>query len=415
MTRVFLPSSNSSESFVKILLGTNLLVVYVGYFFLFMLWTFLLVVIFEKFLPDTVNDPRFARVLDPVTLIIGFIYSIWLTSYIRGYSSSAEKYSSIILATQEYALRFFTFFSVIAKKNREEIKEHEQEVMDRLTMTRDLAIILISNSYKMFSPEEPDKVGGFRPNVLKVVQESKGDATRLVSACEISMYSLLIEESMEPRVSMASVHTLHQELCKIQTIRQEIVSSSRIVEPGIFQQIIFMSLMFYLFLWLPYSQWVSFGALATVFIYPTIVLILTIFVITREWLGNPFDKHRQINFMDFSEWRYSAYEKILEDFLKQIEFLRKSSIFSAELLDKEENFAKTSLSVTKQCILAPSSKQEQELIWARLARTIKPKDKQQKLAGSSYSVFGDSANLMSMMNPNFMGTTNGSYADAMNV
>lgn len=365
MPRIFLPSASTAEAFIQILLSTNLFPVLFAYALFFMSIAVVMLVAFETFFTDSMKSSTLARAFDPVTLILGFIYSIWITLYLKGYSNYPQKYYNCITSVQNYHGRFFTMFVPYAKcpptrvvvaaarnnrrdaiddkyardhskynggddsssnssrhshgNNKNNMKmddETIEEIQQSLLKTRDAGLAIISYGYRLFSKEESDQLEGLDEEVEQIIKDERDDVLSIMDELQLYLVQHLKYLELIGYFNTGDINMLENDLNSIRSVYRDMGSSQKVIEPPIFMKIIFAIIMIYFILWLPYLQWLSFGVTATILVFPVVMLILTVLVIVREWLGDAFDRNRPISYMNFYEWRQSAYEKIVKHHLR---------------------------------------------------------------------------------------------------
>lgn len=362
MRHIFLPTTNTAEAIVHLLLNTNLFALIFFYWLLFFINAVVLVAAFETFMPG-LRDVLYTRALDQASFILGLIFSIWFGSYAHGYTARPAKFSELLQAIENFAHGFFTIagtycicvqsstspaatsvneidtinrstapkgLSVVvaaAAATKLFVNPENHAYIQALNMTRDATLALVSTGYKLFSYEEPDTIDGLDPQVQDILQKYNNGSSHLGSMHTFfELDRILVQQikilSLQFRLfETGDVNALMQDLRTVRTISREIESMIRVRESPLFNKIMFTSLGVFFLLWVPYQQWVVIGALPTLFMYPILMLLLTGAVIAYEWQGSPFERNRPVIYMNFYEWRQRSYARIISSYMSAAQCL----------------------------------------------------------------------------------------------
>lgn len=373
MRNVFLPSSSTAETLVRLMLNTNLFALIFFYLLMFVGIAVVMVVLFETFLSG-LRDVLYTRALNEASIIIGFIFSIWITSYARGYSIQAAKFSELLQSIENFAQRFFSIVGmyyvcqptdinnssntvtthqlvnnnnnnnnnvvvVVGKSNRCD-KAQVLSFAAILNIVRDASFAFVSLGYRLFSNEESDVLQGLHEDITETIRDYQSymDHNRAVhvyfALTRRIVYSIKILNERYHSLGTGDINALNKDLDAIRTILRETEALNRVHEPPLFNKIMFSSLAVYFLLWVPYVQWVLLGPVPTVLMYPIIMLLLTMPVIAFEWQGNAFSKLRPVVYMNFYNWRERAYARIADAFLDAIKHVPDHENQFDRVLDK---------------------------------------------------------------------------------
>jgi hypothetical protein len=339
MRHIFWPTTNTAKSIVHLLLNTNLFALIFFYWLLFVIVAVVLVTVFETFMPG-LRDVLYTRALDQASLILGLIFSMWFTSYARGYSAQPAKFSELLQALENFAHGFFTIagtyyictmdspaaehrnssdgrVKALSSAAAKVASSENQNYIQTLNVTRDACLALVSTGYRLFSSEELDAIEGLDRQVQETLHEYNNGASHVCSMHiffeldRILVQQIKILSLQFGLFETGDVNALMQDLRTVRTISREIESLVRVRESPLFNKIMFTSLAVYFLLWVPYQQWVLLGPVPTVFMYPVVMLLLTAPVIAYEWQGNAFERNRSVIYMNFYEWRQRSYARIV--------------------------------------------------------------------------------------------------------
>lgn len=332
-------SIRASESFFKLMLNTNYFVWWLIYGIGYALIALIIGGIYDKFFTTDMKDLRYTNALNQVTLILGFIYTIWITCYLKGYSSLPAKYSELISSIENYAFHFFSSMQIASEKHKEmksssSSSEEIKDIVKLMNSTRDVCFYLVSKGYQLFSTEEQDRLLNLSQTVQRITRERRDWEVADIIHEFIGLLILQINilKTKFKMLDSSSKVQLLDSIKKITDIVRDLESSSRVVEPGIFMQVIHTSLIVFFLLWIPYVLVANYGLAASIFIYTITMLMLTSLMFTRTWLKDPFDRTRPVSYMDFYDWRAKSYARITHYFQNSIR-----SFQNQKLID--ENFA----------------------------------------------------------------------------
>lgn len=338
MQNIFLPSFRTFESIVRLLLNTNLFALILFYLLAFIGIAVVMVTLFETFMSG-LRDVSYTRALDQATLILGFIFSMWITSYARGYSAQVAKFSELVQSIENMAFDLFNISNAYGQTqchddvvhsnnnnnnnngNDTDDAEHMNgnkttEFCKIMRTLHDLCLALVSTSYRLFADDEPDRVDDLEGTVDELLRKYQyGNNHQLAlhvfaAAGGLFMSKLKLLELSHKFITTGDKNMLVNDWQVIRKSVNEIEASVRVCESPLFNKIMFGSLAVYFILWVPYVQWVLLGAVPTIFMYPVVMLLLTMPVIAFEWQGNAFSRSRPIQYMNLYRWRYRAYARI---------------------------------------------------------------------------------------------------------
>lgn len=379
---VYFPSSKSSSAFVQIWLGTTLFQTLALYLLLYLAIGVIMVSVYGKLFPG-MRDPVYTRAFEGVGLILGFIFTIWNMSYLKGYSDGPKKLDTLMTNIENYARTYFDLLKpahticslktklktgapIIAllpltsdkrRSSAEETSEQtdtstylaKQHVLENMQETLNVCIAMISKSYHLFSTEERDFVENLDMQTGAIYSHSNMDKFDIFTILHSRLISLsrYLQTEEVGYFRSNDLTMLNSDYKAIRTAFSEVEASMYVTEPPIFNKIIFSILFVYFVLWVPYVLWVILGPVATIIVYPVMMMFLTVLVIVREWLGDPFNNSRQIRYMDFYEWRYKRYARIAHAFAETLHLFRiQNFIDEVEYVKHVQNFKRIQIRTT---------------------------------------------------------------------
>lgn len=266
----------------------------------------------DSFLPAGV-DLKWLRAMDGITLIVGFVYYIWIRDAMDGWAVAPTAYrdmlNKIVTFSEKYAAlhRSYKDTSVIIE-------------------VRDACVAMIYLCYRLFDPGDPEEDEYDEPLQYDINKMNlNSDAVRQIVSMKdndersiafvmrdlITMINSRIKAASEAKtIKNAEINLLMQELHRILVIIESIDTNGAVPSPTIFKSHILFTLFVYFGLWLPFYFWGSIGTSGNLLLYPLTMFILTGIPLYRTWMGDPFDHSRPIHIIDYDEWKASFQHRI---------------------------------------------------------------------------------------------------------
>lgn len=269
--------------------------------------------VLSSFIPGGV-DPKWLRAMDGVTLIVGFVYYIWIKDAMDGYTTAPTLYramlNKICTFCESYTALHTTF------KDKTAIRD-----------VRDACIAIIHIGYKLFDPGREDDeeslahtrrvMGITSDDIIWTATIGKDDdrSTYFVLRDLIMVIKNKVQKaSMAQSIRSEDSHSLMNMLDKLMKMIEDIDTSSNIPNPTIFKTHILFTLFIYFGVWLPFYFWGTIGVEGTLFVYPLTMFILTGIPLYRTWMGDPFDQSRPIHLIEYADWKAVFSDRINHSF-----------------------------------------------------------------------------------------------------
>jgi len=295
-------------------LATNLWIWWIGSLFAFFLIGLIWASLFEYYFAGW-NTQLIAVAGASLSLIVGSVYSTFLSSMTRNYLSGPTSYARLLVAICHAGDAIAGYYSV-----RDGDEDFSKSMIDLKSVLQHLGFY----SYRLFSETNADRLGekesrptlpisllstesiasvidstptiyavsNIPPELMQINNDAiKNNAWELIYSIRIFYYARiarmrnelsdleLIERSMKP-------------LNSVWQILEEIEVSGQIHEPKIFQLHIQALFMLYFFVWIPVSTWAAIGWIGTIIIYPFIAMAFLGIAIYNAWIGDPFHSNR---------------------------------------------------------------------------------------------------------------------------
>lgn len=270
----------------------------------------------NSFLPDGV-DLKWLRAMDGVTLIVGFVYYIWIKDAMDGYTAASSMYRDLLN-------KITTFTEHYAAIHR------NYTAMNTIKDVRDASVALIYKGYRLFDSgvDDDDEVEDdtrtdarsmslTSVDIINIASRKKGDERSIYFVMRdlIMAINARVSEGEESgAISGSARAVLSDNLNRLTLMVESIDTAANVPSPSIFKTHILFTLFVYFGLWLPFYFWGSIGTEGTLFIYPLTMFILTGIPLYRTWLGDPFDQTRPIHLIDYDIWKEEFKDRIDRSF-----------------------------------------------------------------------------------------------------
>lgn len=270
--------------------------------------------VLNSFVPGGV-DPKWLRAMDGVTLIVGFVYYIWIKDAMDGYTSAPTLYRNMLNRIATFCDKYAALHGKF--KDLGTIRE-----------VRDACIAIIFIGYKLFDPgqDEDDEDSLMQTkremnitseDVIWTATRGKDDnrSTHFILRDLIMVIASKVKKAADDEaIRSGDVESLTHVLDDILKMVEEIDTGTNIPSPGIFKTHILFTLFIYFGVWLPFYFWGTIGVEGTLFVYPLTMFILTGIPLYRTWLGDPFDQSRPIHLIEYADWKDEFRDRINHTF-----------------------------------------------------------------------------------------------------
>ena len=257
-----------------------------------------------------------------LSLIVGSVYSAFLSKVTRDYLSGPVDYSKLLTSISHAGDAIAGYYRI------RDDKELREAMIDFKSILQHLAFY----SYRLFAPTNIDRLGdtaerpsipagllaresiaetisaqntiykvtNIPPELAEVNRDALmgADAIHLIRKIRVYYYSRM----GKMRAEISEIELIEQgmkPLRDVWKVLEQIESMAGIHEPEVFQMHMQALFVFYFFLWIPVSAWASVGWLASIIVYPFIAIAFLGPGIYNMWIGNPFDPSSPVLIVDF--------------------------------------------------------------------------------------------------------------------
>jgi len=283
-------------AFIETILQTGLSM-YLGiYMFVFFVIGSLVVLGMEHFAPELAKDPFFPDSLSDLSLLVGFVYFIWVNNNMQGYEQPINNY--------------LKFLQSLRAASQTLASTRDAEV-------RALLKYLVALGDNVFRP--PDSMGNSEPIVklhefdlpqhcLKDVEKFHGDRVKMYYMAHQCLIERLMDVKKDTHAQMAL-----PKLAEAVTQVEDHERMLRITAPVVMSAYVIAFVFLWFAVWQPMRMWARFGPFQTLWFYPIVMVVLTSPAIYRGWLGSPWKKTRP--------WRESEHRDWPSQFIRDIDVL----------------------------------------------------------------------------------------------
>lgn len=282
--------TNVLKRFVVLVLESALLQWFQGALILFFGVALVVSLVMDNFFADLAGDPLFSSRFQQVSLLVGFMYFIWVNRNITGSVDAIKHFRSLLDIAKDIAVIFS------AVRDAEEDDAGSAEDYDRKRKLLNYLIYLIDDMVRpggsVLEPKAFELPADYdqRINLLGVT----GNVFRRF---DLAVSCLVEHVPKGPRAQLLSgnIQALLQ--------RADAIENSRTVrEPIVFEVSVVLFLIFWWLVYTPASMWVQFGTIHTLWTFPLVLSIIAAPGIFRMWIGSPWNSERPLRIAEHDRW-----------------------------------------------------------------------------------------------------------------
>lgn len=286
--------TNTLKQFAVLIFESAILQWFQGALVIFFCVALIASLVMENFFPDLANDPGFSSRFQQVSLLVGFIYFIWVNRNINGSVDPIKHFRGFLDKVKDIAV------VLSATETSGGDHERQRELLNYLIflidgMVRPGGSVLEPESFRL--PDDYSK----RVNLL-------GENGNVFRRFDLAINCLV--ENIPDGPSAALVSTNIQALLE----RADGIETARTVrEPIVFEVSVVLFLIFWWLIYTPASMWVQFGTIHTLWTFPLIMVVIASPGIFRMWIGSPWNPMRPLRIAEHQRWpkEYVSFINIL--------------------------------------------------------------------------------------------------------
>lgn len=272
------------KEFGIILFNTAIIQWFQGAIIIFFCIALVASLVMENFFPELANDYTFSSRFQQVSLLVGFIYFIWVNRNMTGSVDPIRGYRSFLDLVKGIAVVLSAVVTQdpAAKEHKEALLRYMIFLIDE--MVRPGGSLLDPDNFKL-PPDFAQRI-----NLL-------GERANVFRRFDLAVHCLI--EAIPPGPEAALVAT------KIQALTEHADTLERgqlIREPIVFEVSIVLFLVFWWLVYTPASMWVQFGTIHTLWAYPLVLVVIAAPGIFRMWVGSPWNPMRPLRIAEHRHW-----------------------------------------------------------------------------------------------------------------
>jgi hypothetical protein len=264
----------------------------------------------------------YVHVLDDIVFILGFVFYIWLSDSLHGYTNSPEQLRRLLRKISSLSASIQCYITVSIEDIQSglidtpddgsaENRSIKMDRIQRLQIARrnlqNTFVKLAKYSINLFTQDAiPVK------DLFKVTQRQHSKTIPAQKGVDILLTSTLLDMKRlidRKCIKTADVNMINSDIGFIRKVIEDVDVANTVCNPPILKNHIRFILAAYFLVWMPFRMAFTSGWVALV-VYPILMDIMTGIVIIRYWLKNPFDKSRPISYMDYDKWIRDCIEDI---------------------------------------------------------------------------------------------------------
>lgn len=268
------------------------------------------------------NTLPYSNALDDITIIIGFVFNLWITSAFNGYMDAPTGYRILLNNIRSFSHILFDLLYARKtgnKKNKKNTKSESNnalslkpvnmrhyEIVREICKQDELLRSLVFYSGKLFGQETYNRNETIFSydylNEYELLNHTNfrtidSRMTEIISEIRRSLKRL----EFDGLLTSSEVKYLFIQIQPIIDSLNRIDVSNSIRSPSLFMNHIKLILAVFFIIYLPYKLVIRAG-LVTLIVYPIVMILLTGIVIIRKYLKNPFDPQRPWVLNSFETW-----------------------------------------------------------------------------------------------------------------
>jgi len=277
------------------------------------------VLFFEAIIPPALRDMKYTQALEPLSLIISFIYlAAWREAF-EGYSQGPAMYRTMCFRVTTLSDRFFSFHI----KKKDEL-EYTKVMLESL-------IGLVIFSYRIFAAADPKTEKRYKNrenpankymdyyfashNMQHLIDKHDGMASIDMLRDIMRLCTHCIKHAEEQQnISNGDTQVVNREMDLIYNTIEQIDRAVNVYDPPILHTHNVATMLIYFIVWQPFVMWLSLGVWPTVIIYPIVMFLLVGVIIYRMWLSDAFDPGRPMKMHNYGAWIRDSVDRITSNY-----------------------------------------------------------------------------------------------------
>lgn len=285
-------SSGYITSFLHTMLQTGLAMFLFVYAVVYLVVGGCIVFFMEHFVPHLAEDPSFPNSLADLSILVGFVYFIWINNNMQGYEQPVQNYFLFLQNIRGAAIN-------LASTGNEEVRE--------------LLKYLVVLGDNVFRPGEPQITETSADLVLPEHCTARVDT---MGPDGIKRYLMAHQCVIEALVSQKKTLMVSLAQNRLEAAGNAIEGREigmQIAPPLVMNTHVIVFVLVWFGAWLPATMWARFGPWHSLWFYPLAMVVLTAPAIYRSWLGSPWSRERP--------WRESEHMRWPEQFIGDVQAL----------------------------------------------------------------------------------------------
>lgn len=278
--------SGTLKEFAVLLFESAIIQWFQGAIVIFFGIALIISLVMENFFPDFAGDVTFSQRFQQVSLLVGFIYFIWVNRNMNGSVEPIKRYRGFLDKVKGIAV---VLSSARAREETPRSSECQKKLLNFMIylvdeMLRPGGSVLASEDLPL--PEDYRK----RVTIL-------GENSDVFERFDLALHCLVENIPTGPSSTLVStkMDALAQEA-------DETKKSQEVREPIVFEVAVVLFLVFWWLVFTPASMWVQFGTIHTLWTYPLVMVVIAAPGIFRMWIGSPWNPMRPLRIAEHQRW-----------------------------------------------------------------------------------------------------------------
>ncbi len=290
------------------------------------------------------NAKDYYELLAVLSIVIPFMYYIWVNNSMHGYTYRPEQYRRLLIKICSLAEAILFCIEVSATDGIDDTLINYQTSGNGSSLLSDgteLArfafmknikeditrtfVCLASCSLNLFTHKpidtaeindllqskfirDKDKAHMALRNLISTKSKHLHANTTIKTLLSVVSYDMkvLIKNKF---IRTADLNMINEDIRFIKNLMEDVDVSDNVFDPPLFKNHLHLTLAVYFLLWPPFVMGTMLGWYALL-VYPNVMVILTGIPTIRTWLRDPFDSRRPIRYMPFEQWRLDCIRDI---------------------------------------------------------------------------------------------------------
>jgi hypothetical protein len=246
---------------------------------------------------------NYIHALDDVSLILIFVFYMWVNDSLGGYTTRPELYRRLL---NKIPVLCGTLMCLLATS-----PDPRSKISQSMDQTEEILRGIIFYSYKIFHKKDRSKfVFSANPIIESRCHNMAPRAVVSMLITELHIKNTLMEK--KGLIKSGDMYMMSEEIRHVSRVMEDVDVGEHVFMPVVFKNHTRFILAIYFILWIPFKMVLTIGWVSAL-VYPLLMDMLTGITIIRYWLGDPFDKNRPWKLMDYRAWRDEFMLRISED------------------------------------------------------------------------------------------------------